>query len=189
MTSYTIHLRSEDGENVFDESTNTDNEIGAKKYAFDFSIMEEGEYELTFTYKQKAVIEEDLNDIYGGIVTKLPDRRNICRLEFPDFPLVNNFNPIGRATSTGVCGNLLLNFWMRDYGSGSPFLEDNQRYAWWSAEPNSNPPIRCLKPKHIEFRVFLRDVNNTIMKNVYDGGADGADELGLYRLTLCFKKV
>ena len=126
--SFVVELMSDDGVG----------DIFNKTYMLDWNSFNEGEYELSFTFK--TALQSDLN--YG--TTSAP-----CSLALPDIPLRNIVSvKNSRSQSSPIVGQI----------SSEIFNAS----VWYRSHP-SNLPIRCMKPSSHEFRVQLLDIEGNLL--------------------------
>mgnify|MGYP001602804981 CR=1 FL=1 len=163
--SFNISLYSGDG----------DGETGSKTYKFDWSFMEDGEYEMTWSFRTADLDEADYADSTDAMYLSLPQLPTINNYEVKS----SNAQNYSRAVSSSKIGLLRRNTMVLDLASASKFVK-----IIYTADTNDNPPIRCRKPQMNDFRVDVFNVNNSLMGD--EGDANGLQN---YFLNLYFKKI
>lgn len=126
--SFVVELMSDDGVG----------DIFNKTYRLDWSFFDEGEYELSYSFK--SALQSDLN--WG--TTSAP-----CSLALPDLPLKNVVCVENERTqSTPIIGQI-----------SSEIFNSS---IWYRSHP-SNMAVRCMKPMSYEFRVQLIDIEGNLL--------------------------
>ena len=106
----------------------------SKTYSFDFDLMPDGMYEVTFSFRTKVETDNTLKDIYYislpdlmPATTYAPERQTTAAITSPILGVVKyNFQAVGLV---------------------------NRMYH--SASPADNPPVLMSKPRSKNFRVLL----------------------------------
>lgn len=130
-----------------------------RDYNIDWSIFEEGDYELSFSFESGFQEKDTFN------VNSIPHS-----LSLPDLPLKNIISPVGgRAKNSSVVGVLSFN----PLGDGTTFPSGQQ----YSSNPN-NKPVVCNRPSAQEFRVRFLGITGEEITLFTD-----------YTLILYFKKL
>ena len=117
-------------------SSYTVDNLHEQKYAIDWSFMEAGEYDLTFSFHSAAIAGPNF----------------INAIELPDLAVFNSYKAADKinANNSHVIGTTRL-FW-------NPTVNNTQTVsAACRASPSDNPPVRCSKPQTNIFTVRLLD--------------------------------
>lgn len=131
--SFVVELNSDDGSG----------DIFNKTYMLDWSFFEDGDYELSYSFKSGLQSEVD----YG--ITTSP-----FSLALPDLVLKNVVSvKNSRSQSSPIIGLIS----MEVFGTG----------IWYRSHP-SNRPVICRNPSSYEFRVQLLDINGTLLTDFED---------------------
>jgi hypothetical protein len=126
--SFVVELNSIDGTG----------DIFNRTYMLDWSFFEDGEYELSYTFKSGLQTESE----YG--ITTAP-----FSLALPDLVLKNVVSvKNSRTQSSNIVGQLS----MEVFGTGI-----------WYRSHHSNMPVRCMNPSSYEFRVQLLDITGDLL--------------------------
>lgn len=126
--SFVVELNSDDGTgNIFNRT-----------YMLDWSFFENGEYELSYTFKSGLQSEVDYGVNTSPFSLALPD------LVLKNIVSVKN----SRTQSSNIIGQLS----MEVFGNA----------IWYRSHP-SNMPVRCCNPSSYEFRVQLLDINGDLL--------------------------
>ena len=120
---------------VFNSNDGTGTDLFNLEYTFDFSFMEECEYELSFSFVSGLQDEGDY----------FTDTRPL-QLAIQNFPLRNVFkaNDKMRSETSNVLGLIDV----------ESILLTNTYYLKYNSHP-SNTPVRCMRPSNNVFRVQL----------------------------------
>ena len=115
-------------------SSYTVDNLHEQKYAIDWSFMEAGEYDLTFSFHSAAIAGPNF----------------INAIELPDLAVFNSYKAADKITANNshVIGTIRL-FWNAKILTAQTITVTSQ------ASPSDNPPIRCSKPKANIFTVRL----------------------------------
>ena len=126
--SFNVVLNSS---NYFGGTTNHE-----RTYAIDWSFMEEGQYDLTFSFHSASAAGPNF----------------INAIELPDLTVFNSYQAADTTTANNshIIGTTRL-FWNAKVTSTMTIS------ASCRASPSDNPPIRCGKPKNSIFTVRLLD--------------------------------
>jgi len=148
MKTYTIHVNSTEGVNI--------DALGAvKKYKFDWSIIPEGEYEMTFTFQSQLQKISHADALLETYPTKI-----FCRIPFIQCKYaVNSEGTAGSSTLLGLLEP-------KDGHKGSG---DIMRCLVAGADFNA-PTYLYGKPQGQDFEVSLRTSTGTAnpVADVYD---------------------
>tara|TARA_Y100000114_G_scaffold5353_1_gene4406 strand:- start:714 stop:1160 length:447 start_codon:yes stop_codon:yes gene_type:complete len=126
--------------NIFFNSSDGAGDNFNKEFTFDFSFMEDCEYELTFSF---------LSD--NQIQANFTGTKQLFSIAVQNFPLKNNFNSntLMRNSDTAIIG----------FVSKNVLIDNNTQYS----SLTSNVPVRCMKPTNNSFFVKLLDIDGELL--------------------------
>ena len=163
--SFNVVIHSDDYFSTTD-AFNAMNQI----YTIDWSFMEEGEYDLTFSFRTQHLLPFDLT-------------RDIGTIECPDLAVFNSFRPTVNTDAAGNRTVLTQAITSSTIGKIRWVECSNQAVSltklYSVADWGDNPPVRVRKPQSNMFTVKLNDVNGNI----------ATATSGKYVLILHFEKV